>query len=89
MARNLIEWLILVIGLLDDFVIDICNVHNLAHIVSEVILHNASYDVKADIVTSVSHVRFIVDSWATLVPRHLILVNWLKYILHTQQLNVK
>jgi hypothetical protein len=52
-------------------VVYIGDVHNKVDLVSKIILKNASNDICRHIVSSMSQMRVIVDSWSARIPRDL------------------
>ena len=62
---------VILAGSLDDFVVNICDVHHEKHFVSEIIRHDSSKDIKGEVGPGVAHVRSIIDRGATVVPGNL------------------
>ena len=55
----------------NDFVIDVCDIHDIQDAVSKVVFQDASDYVKGDIVSRMPHVGAVVYCWSTLIPRQL------------------
>ena len=62
---------VILAGSLDDFVVNICDVHHEKHFVSKIIRHDSSKDVKGEVGPSVAHMRGIIDRRAAIIPGHL------------------
>ena len=55
------------------------------YVIAEVVRHNTTQDIEADIGSRMSHVRIVVDSGSTLVPCHFIRIDRHKFILHAKK----
>jgi hypothetical protein len=78
---DLNELNVLIHRLANNLVVNVSDIHNLLHIVAEVIGQNAADNVEADVGSCMAHMRLIVDCGSTLVPSDLVGVNRLKNVL--------
>ncbi|KAH3668693.1 hypothetical protein OGAPHI_002447 [Ogataea philodendri] len=63
---------ILLSGLDDDLVIDICHVLDKSNVVAKIVLHDSSVDVDGDIISGVAHVAGVINGGTTARPLTLI-----------------
>lgn len=69
------------VGTINDFVINVCDVHAEVDVVSEVICHKSSQDIGADICSSMTKMGVIIHRWTTHIPIDLIRISWHKELL--------
>ena len=53
-----------------DLIVNVCDVHNVNDIIVKVGAEDSAEDIKCDVRAGVSHVRGIVDCWATAIPQN-------------------
>ena len=68
MSTDFVEVLLLLVGLHDDLVVNVGDVHAQFNVVAEVVSHNSPQVVEADVGLGMSQMGVVVHGWAAHVP---------------------
>jgi hypothetical protein len=81
MTTKILELDFPIVGTIDDLIVNVCDVHAQVDVVSEIVCHESSEDIGADVCLSMAKMGVVVHRGATHIPVDLIRISWDKKLL--------